>query len=455
MSAPMRFGVATAAFQIEGGINGPREPSNNWARWEHDGRVEPSGIALDFWNRYEEALDRVAGLGCTTFRLGVEWARCETSEGIYDDEAFARYESILDACYDRGLEPLVTLHHFTHPEWLGERFWTELNSPDRFAEWVGVAVARLGSRCRHWVTINEPNVLALQTWLTGGFPPGRLGDVRSLVRSIDNLLAGHVLAYAKIKEAQPESIVALNTYAFTTYELDRMLTDALVAPGLGVARDDLAEWMADRRAEQSARHPATGRFDAALRRLSASALPLDQALPRSTTEVYRSIHHRLLDVVQVDWYDPVLASHVRVPGHRSAGGRNPLPFRELWDDPPDPAGMQRWLSTVTEPGLEVWVVENGICNRVRRGRAHERSDGWTRERYLEAHVSAVTSARDAGVPVTRYYHWTLADNYEWGSYEPRFGLFGVDRERGLRWSERDSMGGDAAGTYRRLVRAAG
>jgi beta-glucosidase len=115
-----RFGVATAGFQIEGGYNGPAgEPRNNWYGWESAGRVEPSGIALDFWHRYEEQLDRVASIGCDSFRLSVEWARCEPAEGRFDEDAFSHYGTILDACHERGIEPLVTLHHFTHPHWLG------------------------------------------------------------------------------------------------------------------------------------------------------------------------------------------------------------------------------------------------------------------------------------------------------------------------------------------------
>ena len=62
----------------------------------------------------------------------------------------------------------------------------------------------------------------------------------------------------------------------------------------------------------------------------------------------------------------------------------------------------------------------------------------------------MVAAIDEGIPVTGYFHWTLADSYEWGSYEARFGLYGVDRETG-RWSDVDSMGGDAAGAYRRLA----
>ena len=80
-----------------------------------------------------------------------------------------------------------------------------------------------------------------------------------------------------------------------------------------------------------------------------------------------------------------------------------------------------------------------------------RLDGWDRPRYLRANVAAVVDAVDAGVPVEGYWHWSLVDNYEWGSYEPRFGLFGIDRERGNRWRATDAMGRDSAGTYRSII----
>jgi beta-glucosidase/6-phospho-beta-glucosidase/beta-galactosidase len=102
---------------------------------------------------------------------------------------------------------------------------------------------------------------------------------------------------------------------------------------------------------------------------------------------------------------------------------------------------------------DVWVVENGLCNRVRAGHAFPRSDGWTRDRYLRENLKAVVDAVAAGVPVSGYWHWTLADNYEWGSYEPRFGLFGVEREHTVTVLEHDSMGVDAAAAYRSLIAA--
>jgi len=106
------------------------------------------------------------------------------------------------------------------------------------------------------------------------------------------------------------------------------------------------------------------------------------------------------------------------------------------------------------PGLPLWVVENGICNRVHNGRSHLRSDGWDRPRYLRDHVAAVMDAIASGAPVTAYLHWSLVDNYEWGSYEPRFGIFGIDRARGprgFRWLDTDAQGRDSASAYRALI----
>jgi beta-glucosidase len=446
-----RFGVATAGFQVEGGFNGPGEPRNNWFDWEAAGRVEPSGVALGFWDGYEAHLDRAVDAGCDSFRLSIEWARCEPAAGEVDGSAFDRYAAILDACRSRGLEPVVTLHHFTHPHWLGADFWLAPSAPERFAEWAGVALDHLGDRCRTWVTINEINILGLSSYVLGAFPPGRRFAVGAALRAVDHLLTAHVLAYAAVKERQPDSVVATNTYCFSTYELDRLLVDTLLARRHGVDRHAVGPWLRHRKATWEAAVPTGGTVDRLARRLAAQSLPLELSVPRALAAVYDSPHACTLDVTQVDFYNPDVASHLRPPGHRTAGGTSWQPFRHLWDDPPDPAGHAAYLGLNHEPGLDVWVVENGLCNRVRNGRAFPRLDGWDRSRYLRANVGAVVAALDRGVPVGGYWHWTLADNYEWGSYEPRFGLYGVDRERGVRWLDTDSMGGDAAGAYRRIA----
>jgi hypothetical protein len=345
----------------------------------------------------------------------------------------------------------VTLHHFTHPEWLGADFWLDLVAPDRFAEWVGVAVDALGGLCSDWITINEINVYAFQTYLNGLFPPGRRVDTSAMVRCLDHLLAAHVLAYAAIHDRQPSAVVATNTYSFSAYEADRLLIDLLLARRHEISRHELGGWLERRKASFHEAEAAHGLPEMLMRKIAASVIALDAAFPRTVGAVYESLYPCTLDVTQIDFYDPRPDRKFRFPGHATAGGRNWLPGRLLWDDPPDPDAFGRYCALNEEPGLPVWVAENGLCNRVKRGVSYPRGDGWDRVRYLKSYLGALVRALDAGVPVGAYFHWCLADNYEWGSYEPRFGLYGVDRERGLRWRTCDSMGRPAAEAYAAII----
>ena len=456
-----RFGVATAGFQVEGGFNGPGEPANNWAAWERAGRVEPSGSAVGFWDRYEELLDRAAAMGLDAFRLSLEWARVEPTPGVVDEEALARYDAILAACHERGMRPLVTLLHFTHPAWLGEDFWLTDEAPELFAAWVELVVSRLANRCRHWVTLNEVNVIGLCSYLLGMFPPGRRGAPADMYRAMDRLVVAHLRGYEVIHRLQPGAVVTTNNASMSLYELDRLVVDLLLARHAGVGRDDVDAWLVERRRRWYERLPRPGRLEAGLRRLSGALVPgageagrprsLAGLLPRALAAVWDSPHDRTLDVVGIDYYDPTVASHARRPGRLGPDGRSWSPAADLWEDRVVPGGLVDYCAANAAEGLDLWVVENGLCNRVRRGRSYPRADGWDRPRYLAANLAAVVAALDAGLPVGGYYHWTLADNYEWGSYEPRFGLLGVDRERGGRILETDAMGADAAGAYRRLI----
>lgn len=446
-----RFGVATCGFQVEGGHNGPGEPANNWFDWEREGRVEPSGIAVDFWNRYEQHLDRVAAMGCDAFRLSVEWSRCQPAAGQVDDEAVDHYRDILGACHDRGLEPLVTLHHFTHPHWLGVDFWLDGDAPERFATWVATLVPRLADRCHQWVTLNELNILALSSYWLGAFPPGRWLATKDAARALDHLLCAHVLAYDEIRRIQPEAVVATNNLSLSAYPLDRMPADVLLARLHGVDREALETWLAERQARWEATRGPASLKERGVRRLAGRAIPLGPSLPRSVEAVYASPHVCTQDVTQLDFYDPGIGHQLQAPGARTSGGRTTEPGLPLWDQHHDPAAFAAYTRDAVAPERDVWVVENGMCHRVRNGRVYDRRDGLDRPRFLREHLGAMVDLLDRGVPIGAYYHWTLADNYEWGSYQPRFGLFGVDRERGTRILDTDAHGDDAAGAYRDII----
>ena len=238
-----------------------------------------------------------ATAGNDSIRLSIDWARCQPAEGDVDGDALARYAALLDGFVERGLEPLVTLHHFTHPAWLGEDLWLRPDAPDRYRSWVEVAVTALGRGCRRWVTFDEPNALALRSFYTGRLPPGRYLDVGAVVTALDHLLTAHVLGYETIKAAHPDHSVVLNPMPALAYELDALLSDALVARSLGVARDDLHPWLVERRDEWYRRLGPAGPVDSFVRRRAAAGVPLEQALPRALTAAYSSAHERCQDPI--------------------------------------------------------------------------------------------------------------------------------------------------------------
>jgi beta-glucosidase len=472
------IGVATAGYQVEGGYNGDGEPGNNWLNWERSGRSERSGLACDFWDHPEEALDRAADLGCTAFRLSVEWPRLEPEPDRFDDAALERYVEILSMCTSRGLNPMVTLHHFTHPWWLGEEFWLRPGSPDRFARHVQRVVPALAEHCTRWVTINEPNIVTLMGWVEGACPPGRRLAFADAFCVLDNLLTAHILAFDAIVAVQAGAEVTCNTSSSSIYEHDRMLTDLLLLRAAGVPVSDVDRYIDERRALHDAAFPPQHAGELLLRRFFAAVSPYGTARGAGGGQVWSALrartrrpaprrvlsalaaspHERPLGAVGFDWYDPVASHALRVPGRRTAAGRRDWSTgRAIWDVPPHAHGLTAWChdEAALHPDLPLWVVENGMATRVVDGRSVPRDDGWDRPRYLREHLGAVVEAIAAEAPVTAYLHWSLVDNYEWGTYEPRLGLFGMDRSDpggGVRWLDTDAQGDDAAGAFARIVR---
>src|SRR5262249_60329276 len=133
-----------------------------------------------------------------------------------------------------------------------------------------------------------------------------------------------------------------------------------------VERNERGAWLAERRSGYYGRLPVTPEarsrlLETGLRRLAATVLPVDRALPRAVDAVYAGSDPRLLDVVQLDYYDPVAAHFLRLPGHRTAGGGGWQPTRSLWDEPPAPDGLRAYPAPDRQPDLHIRVVENGLC----------------------------------------------------------------------------------------------
>ncbi len=480
------WGVATSAYQAEGGYNGAGEPRTNWAVAEERGDVAVTGCAADFWHRYEEDFARCRDLGLNAFRLGIEWSRVQPrGPDDFDFAALDHYAAMFASAREHGLEPVVTLHHFVHPAWLGSDPWLDPVTPALFTRYVREAVAHIGARLdaplAWFITINESNMLVLNTYLGRQFPSGARGGFRTMTRAYNQLLRAHVLAYNTLHDlyAQrgwPAPRITLNNYCSDLYWSDKMLLDLLCMRERGVPRNQVSTDIRERaRAFESAFAAAkiplhrdlAFYFGSALKWLSnrigfrtfdtADFSPLlDEidAAPRACT----------FDFLGLDYYDPFVAHAFRLP--------------VLWDHEFKNRSLRSWmLATITSKwwdwrvlprglhffcqhyaadfGRPVLIAENGMAIRNRAGEpARERHDGMTRSQFLRLHIHEVTRIARDGVPLIGYLHWSLFDNYEWGTYTPRFGLFSLDFSRGTERLATDPSGDRPSETYAALIHEA-
>jgi len=196
------WGTATASHQVEG-----NNTNNQWWQWEQDGHTNgTSGLAADWWGgRWREDFDRASETGQNAHRLSVEWSRIQPTPDTWDEEALERYRLILRGLHERGLTPMVTLHHFSDPIWLQDGWETE-DVVKLFDKYVRKVVDALKEYVNMWVTINEPNVYALSGYVVGVFPPGKK-DLKLSMRVLGNMVKAHAAAYRAIHELQPEARV--------------------------------------------------------------------------------------------------------------------------------------------------------------------------------------------------------------------------------------------------------
>ena len=384
------FGVATAAYQVEGHIE------NDWSAWERSqGLKHAAGVAVDHWNRYQDDYQLAREVGAGAFRISLEWARIEPERGRYDQKALDDYRTRLLAMRASGLRPVVTLHHFTHPSWFhAQTPWHTPESVTAFRAYARVCSEVLRGLDALVLTFNEPVVLMLGGYVKGLIPPG-LVEPSLALPALANMARAHVAAREELHAA--------------------------IGPvPVGTSQNMLA-FTADRRWH-----------------------PLDHALVRLADVAY---NHAFLEALCTGTLT------VRMPGlftarSEIAGGRNSLdfigvnyytrarlrfvarrPFFEFYYRDPFrrgltdigweqyPEGFGQLLHEVRRYGLPIWVTENGIDDR----------RGDRRSTFLHAHWRELLGALTTGADVRGYLYWSLLDNFEWlEGWGPRFGLYRVD-----------------------------
>lgn len=208
-----KWGAATASYQVEGGIE-----NCDWAEGARKGKVPLCGRACDHYNRYEEDFDIAKALGHTMHRLSVEWARIEPEEGKFDEREVEHYRTVLTALRARGIEPSVTLLHFTLPLWLSRSGgWERRDAPALFARYAVHVTGSLASLAQSYATLNEPMVVAGIGYLRGKWPPFYIHAYLRYLRVLWRMVQGHNTAHHAIKAQHPELSIGIvkHTIAFT------------------------------------------------------------------------------------------------------------------------------------------------------------------------------------------------------------------------------------------------
>lgn len=386
------WGTATAAHQVEGD-----NTNSDWWEWEQvPGRVRDgscSGLACDQYRRYEADFDLARALGNNAHRLSVEWSRIEPREGEFDAGAVDHYRRVLAALRERGLEPLVTLHHFTNPRWFaGQGGWLNPKAPALFRRYAGHVAGRLGDLVTWWATINEPVGYAFQSYLMGIWPPCRRAPMQAL-RVLRAMTQAHALAFREVHERSPNARVGIVMYMRVFDAYRRWLpVDRLYA--------FIPDWVSNRMIFAALRD---GRFR--------PLLGLWGRMPEAAdSQDYLGVNYYGRDLVRFDPSKPRTAFFHNFQGE---GAELSMPgWGEVY-----PEGLYRFLVRLKRFGKPLLVTENGIPDV---------TDS-QRPRFLLTHIAAMHRAMQAGVPVLGYFHWSLIDNFEWAEgFHPRFGLVHVD-----------------------------
>lgn len=374
-------------------MEGGNSASAFW-EWERLKGWERSVEACDSWERFEDDLRCLKKLHLNAYRFSVEWSRVQPFPGAFQKEALERYAGWAKRLREEGIRPIVCFHHFSEPCWLSQNHpegWLAPGPEKALASFVERAAPALAPYVSDWLIFNEPNVFLLQAYGQGYFPPGKrllLGQARRLHEANRRLAEAHVLCAAALKKLQPSARV-------------------------GVAQH-VGELLPARPGDE----------------------PAVEAWDRFFHLDFLDAARGSLDFIGVNYYTRAYVSRCRLapfgalPGYaeveralgpflfRLAGGRRgPGPRTAMgWEVAPE--GLEKVLVKLWKRyGLPLLITENGVAPE----------GGIRRETFLREHLAAVHRAIQAGVRVEGYLHWSLLDNYEWGSYKPRFGLF--DRER--------------------------
>ncbi len=408
MSFPRDFmiGAATAAHQVEGN----NMHSDYWAqeRLPHTSFAEPSGIACDHYSRYEEDIRLLADAGLNAYRFSVEWARIEPEEGKFDESEIEHYRKVIACCRENGVEPIVTLMHFTSPVWLIRKGgWEAESTVEDFRRYAAYVAEKLGSELKYVCTINEANMglqlaaiakrfrlMAEQAAKSAKSAEGSVQVGMNFEKMMENMKFAAMENAGVFGTPQPQVFVSSRTPE----------GDALIL-----------------RAHRAAKEAVKALYPEIKVGITLSLHDL-QALPggeQFAEDAWEEEFRHYLPYLQDDDFLGV-QNYTRT----QYGPQGQLPAPEgaeltQMDYEFYPEALEHVIRKVREDFKgDLIVTENGVAV----------SDDSRRVEFIRRALRGVENCISDGIPVKGYCYWSLMDNFEWQKgFSMTFGLIAVDR----------------------------
>lgn len=390
------WGASTSAHQVEGNNH------NDWTEWEkanakrlaresekrfghlpiwpdikeqaQDPANYISGRACDHYNRFEGDFDIAKSLGHNAHRFSIEWSRIEPEEGEWDEKEIEHYRQVIKALRARGMEPFVTLWHWTNPLWISDiGGWENKKTVDYFVRYAEKIITALGKEVRFWMPLNEPGTYIGMSYIQGDFPPQKRLRLFSANRVFKHLISVYRQTYHLIHERIPGAMVGMSHYSVYMFPYQNRIWNKFVVKILDYYRN----W----------------RF-------------LDSI---QDTNDFIGIQYYHTDFIK---FTPFLNGR-----WGPIDVKNPnLRLTDLgWDIYPE--GIFHLLKRASQYHKPIYITENGLADAQDTQRAS----------FIKENLMWVQKAMQKGADVRGYFHWSLLDNFEWDKgFWPRFGLVEVD-----------------------------
>ncbi|XP_012287125.1 myrosinase 1 [Orussus abietinus] len=430
------FGAATASYQVEGAWNVSDKSENQWDRFTHSGKSVIVGnatgdVACDSYHKYEEDVAILKQLGLQSYRFSLSWSRILPTgfPNKISKDGVAYYHRLIDALLSNGIEPMITIYHWDHPQTLEDYGgWTNELMVDWFADYARVVFQEFGQKVKLFATLNEPDSVCISAYARGIHAPGKVLNGIGDYLCMHNMLKAHARAYHIYKKdfeptQKGEVGIVINVKGFYSKDTENEGAEE-------VSYQFKNGWQMDPIFSEHGDYPRLMR-ELVADKSKAGGFPRSR-LPEFSREWVDYIRGSS-DFLGVNYYTANVVEYGTVgpdPSYFRDQGVNEY-FHPSWKPTASdwlyqvPQSFGKTLRRIARDykNIPLYITENGMSD------VGEMNDDHRIQYYHDYIKSMLLAMKEEGVNVKRYYLWSLLDNFEWhNGYSERFGIVHVDFE---------------------------